>query len=117
MAQQKTTTGNGLRQILHSRGRPEGSVAGAAASPGDELDERIPAIARGDRAAFVEIFHAVAPKVKSYLIADGLSGETAEAVTLDVMVAIWRNAPRYDPASAGGWSWIFGIVRDHGALG
>jgi RNA polymerase sigma-70 factor, ECF subfamily len=69
-------------------------------------------VAQQDREAFAELFRIVAPKVKSYLIRRGGSPASAEELTQDVMVTVWRKAAQFDPAKAGALTWLFVIARN-----
>ena len=71
------------------------------------------AIARAqDRAAFARLFGYFGPRVKSYLLRLGADQAQAEDLTQEVMLAVWRKAPAYDPRLAGPSTWIFAIARN-----
>jgi RNA polymerase sigma-70 factor, ECF subfamily len=69
-------------------------------------------VAAGDRAAFAELFQAVAPKIKGYLARLGSTPAAAEELTQDVMLTVWRKAGQFDPAKAGALTWIFVVARN-----
>jgi RNA polymerase sigma-70 factor (ECF subfamily) len=70
-------------------------------------------LARGrDQEAFVRLFLQFAPKVKSYLIRQGLRPEVAEELAQETLVIVWRKADTFDPARAGAAAWIFTIARN-----
>jgi RNA polymerase sigma factor (sigma-70 family) len=84
-----------------------------AASPRDSHVRDILAIARAqDRAAFARLFGHFGPRVKSYLLRLGATQAQAEDLTQEVMLAVWRKAPAYDPRLAGPSTWIFAIARN-----
>ncbi|MEM1382136.1 MAG: sigma-70 family RNA polymerase sigma factor [Pseudomonadota bacterium] len=67
---------------------------------------------RRDRAAFTELFHRYAGRIKSYLIRAGLDQHEAEEAAQEVMVILWRKAHQFDPGRASAATWIFTIVRN-----
>jgi RNA polymerase sigma-70 factor (ECF subfamily) len=42
----------------------------------------------------------------------GASSEEAEEIAQDTLLAVWRKAAQFDPASAGAPAWIFTIARN-----
>jgi len=68
--------------------------------------------AHGDRDAFRLLFEHVGPRVKGLMLKAGASGEEAEEIAQDTLLAIWRKAAQFDPASAGAPAWIFTIARN-----
>ncbi len=65
-----------------------------------------------DRAAFIMLFNAFAPKVKAYLMRLGLDRGVAEDLVQEVMLTVWRKAAQYDPERASPATWIFTIARN-----
>ena len=53
-----------------------------------------------DRQAFIELFNYYAPRIKSFLMARGLSSSNAEDVLQEAMMAVWQKADSYDPNKA-----------------
>jgi RNA polymerase sigma-70 factor (ECF subfamily) len=83
------------------------------ATPYDGHVRDILAIARAqDRAAFARLFGHFGPRVKSYLLRLGADQGQAEDLTQEVMLAVWRKAPAYDPKLAAPSTWIFAIARN-----
>ena len=79
----------------------------------DEWRARIGAIAaKGDRAAFAELFAFFAPRLKSYLMRTGSAESQAEELAQETMLAVWRKAALFDPKSASAATWIFTIARN-----
>ncbi|WP_293376678.1 sigma-70 family RNA polymerase sigma factor [Phenylobacterium sp.] len=73
----------------------------------------IVAIARdADRASFGALFTIFAPKVKGYLVRRGVIPQTAEELTQDVFLAVWRKADQFDPLRASASAWIYTIARN-----
>ncbi len=80
---------------------------------GEAWADRIEAVAlRQDRAAFAALFSFFAPRVKAYLLKTGTSESQAEELAQEAMLAVWRKARLFDPASAGVATWIFTIARN-----
>jgi len=67
---------------------------------------------RGDRAAFRALFDHFAPRVKGFLVRQGLDDARAEELAQEVMVTVWRKAASFDPAKASVSTWIFRIARN-----
>ena len=65
-----------------------------------------------DKNAFRALFDHFAPRLKSYLMNLGLTGEKAEDVAQDVMVTLWQKATQFDPSKAKVSTWIFRIARN-----
>jgi RNA polymerase sigma-70 factor (ECF subfamily) len=78
--------------------------------PPEQLIERIAQFQ--DKTAFAKLFDAFAPRVKYFLIRNGASPESAEELTQEAFLTIWRKA-RYFSAQRGTASaWIFTIARN-----
>lgn len=65
-----------------------------------------------DRAAFVELFHFFAPRIKSYLLKNGADETTAEEAVQNTFVTVWEKAAGYNPGKAAASTWIFTIARN-----
>jgi RNA polymerase sigma-70 factor (ECF subfamily) len=65
-----------------------------------------------DRQAFAELYGLYAPKLKSYMIRQGADAASADDLTQETMVQIWRKAGQYDPLKAAPSSWIFRVARN-----
>ncbi len=68
--------------------------------------------ANGDRQAFKLLFEHFAPRVKGFLIKNRMSADAAEEIAQGTLLAVWRKAGQFDPASAGAAAWIFTIARN-----
>jgi RNA polymerase sigma-70 factor (ECF subfamily) len=68
--------------------------------------------AHHDRDAFRTLFEHFAPRVKGLMLKAGASGEEAEEIAQDTLLAVWRKAAQFDPATAGAPAWIFTIARN-----
>ena len=67
---------------------------------------------RQDRAAFSALFEFFAPRIKAFMLRSGASEAGAEELAQETMLAVWRKAALFDPASAGAAAWIFTIARN-----
>ena len=65
-----------------------------------------------DEAAFAELFHYFAPRVKSYMLKQGASESAAEEIVQNAFVTIWEKAASYNPAKSAASTWIFTIARN-----
>lgn len=75
------------------------------------LDTLLVAAGGGDAAAFAELYDRLAPRVfgtVTSLVGDPV---TAERVSCEAFVEVWRRASTYDPAASGAAAWVLGIVR------
>ncbi len=79
----------------------------------DPLAAAMARVAAGDRDAFGEVYDAVAPKVLAVTRAVLRNPSMAEEVTQEVMLEVWRQATRYDPAagSVAAWATTIGHRR------
>ncbi|MEM7119623.1 MAG: sigma-70 family RNA polymerase sigma factor [Pseudomonadota bacterium] len=76
-------------------------------------EELMHAIAvRRDRTAFVELYRQLGPRVKAFLMRQGADKESAEDVTQEVMLTVWRRAEQYDRSKAAVSTWVFTIARN-----
>jgi RNA polymerase sigma-70 factor (ECF subfamily) len=71
-------------------------------------------IARRDRQAFEMLYHRYARRLAGYLAKSLWQPEQVEEVVNDVMLAIWQQAPHFQPTARVS-TWIFGIAH-HKAL-
>jgi RNA polymerase sigma-70 factor (ECF subfamily) len=67
---------------------------------------------RGDVDAFRRLFQAYAPRVKSYMIRQGADANTAEELTQETLLAVWRKAALYSREKGSATTWIFTIARN-----
>ena len=69
-------------------------------------------IAEGDREAFERLFEHFAPRVKGLMLKAGASNDDAEEIAQETLLAVWRKAAQFDPASSGAVAWIYTIARN-----
>ena len=99
--------------------KPEDQMVAKGTHPGDprskaaEFAECIAQIAtERSETAFDILFRYFAPRIKSYCLRLGADASSAEEITQEVMVSIWRNAAKFDPSKASPSTWIFTIARN-----
>jgi len=66
----------------------------------------------GNREAFKSLFEHFAPRVKGFMLKAGCSADEAEDIAQNTLIAVWRKAGQFDPASTGAAAWIFTIARN-----
>ena len=105
---------------------PEGrSLPGDGAPPAARDEGRQPGafttdgllrrVARGDAAAFAAVCDEVSGAVYGLISRIVPDPGQAERVAAEVLVEVWRSAPRFNPAESSGLSWIMTMAR-HRAL-
>lgn len=65
-----------------------------------------------DRKAFATLFEHFAPRLKSYLMKQGLENGHAEEVAQEVLITFWRKATLFDPQKAKLSTWLFRVARN-----
>lgn len=80
-------------------------------SGGDALGSLLDRTARGDVAAFDEVYEAVAGAVLGLATRVLRNRAQAEEVAQDVLVEIWRTASRYDSARGSARGWILTVAH------
>jgi RNA polymerase sigma factor (sigma-70 family) len=65
-----------------------------------------------DRAAFERLFDHFAPRLNAYLLRLGTDNGSAEELTQEVMVTLWRKAELFDRTKSSVATWLFRIARN-----
>jgi RNA polymerase sigma-70 factor (ECF subfamily) len=65
-----------------------------------------------DKAIFAELFRHFAPRVQAYIMRLGMPRASAEELSQEAMLLVWRKAEMYNPAKARASSWIFTLARN-----
>lgn len=70
---------------------------GARTVPGPDLQELVARVAHGDQQAFSGVYDVVAGPVLGVVRAVLRDHAQSEEVAQDVLLEVWRTAPRYRP--------------------
>jgi len=92
-------------------------VAGPATAAADSAVsdfELMRAVASQDRNAFKTFYERYAPRLGSYLLKLLKRPERVDEAMNDVMLAVWQNADRFDPAQGRLLTWLLGIAHHKG---
>lgn len=65
-----------------------------------------------DNAAFTELFHHLAPRVRGVLMRRGASWTVADELTQETMLSVWRYAATFDRRRASVLTWVLTIARN-----
>jgi RNA polymerase sigma-70 factor (ECF subfamily) len=78
-----------------------------------EWTARVSAVAeRRDREAFAALFDHFVPRIEAYIIRLGADAATAEEISQDVMLTLWRKAALFDPQKSSVTTWLYRIARN-----
>lgn len=77
-----------------------------------ELEELLAGVARGDEAAFAELYQATAAKLYAVALRILRSKEAAEDVLQDSYFKVWERARDFDASIAAPGTWMAAIVRN-----
>ncbi|MFL2520313.1 MAG: sigma-70 family RNA polymerase sigma factor [Alphaproteobacteria bacterium] len=65
-----------------------------------------------DEMAFSNLFDFLAPKINTYFLQNGLTNESSEELTQEVMSTIWAKSDKYDPSKSAVSTWVYTIARN-----
>ncbi|EGF92107.1 RNA polymerase sigma factor, sigma-70 family protein [Asticcacaulis biprosthecium C19] len=65
-----------------------------------------------DRQAYAQLFARFAPKLKAFVMGQGMTAAEAEDLAQDVLLKVWRKAEMFDPSKATAVTWIYSIARN-----
>jgi RNA polymerase sigma-70 factor (ECF subfamily) len=82
---------------------------GSTDPPG--LEDLLRRVARGDEAAFANVYDQLAPRVYGLIRRIVRDPAQAEEVAQEALVDVWRAAARYDPARGSVVSWVLTIAH------
>ncbi|MFG3343601.1 ECF RNA polymerase sigma factor SigK [Streptomyces sp. NPDC048018] len=77
----------------------------------DDLPSLMGKVAQGDREAFSGIFTAVSEPVLGTVLRVLRDRAMSEEVAQEVLVEVWRTAPRYDPGRGSVLTWVLTIAH------
>ena len=75
------------------------------------IDGILAAVASGDRESFAQLYDLVVPAVFGLVRRLVRDPSHSEEVTQEVMLDVWRTAPRYLPSQGSAVGWILTIAR------
>jgi RNA polymerase sigma-70 factor, ECF subfamily len=100
------------RRRLFVAGVGDPAAGGGPARPPQDVDALLLGrVARGDVAAFDELYVRCAPAVYGTVLAVLRDPSQAEEVTQEVAVEVWRSASRYDAERGSARSWLLTMAR------
>ena len=67
---------------------------------------------RRDREAFATLFDYYSPRLNAYLLRLGADSATAEEITQETMVTLWRKADLFDSAKSSLATWLYRVARN-----
>lgn len=88
------------------------SATGRSVSPERHATLIVRIADHADKAAFAELFAYFAPRLKGFLMRGGSPADTAEDLSQEAMLMVWRKAAQFDPGRAGAATWIYTIARN-----
>ncbi|MCF3121086.1 sigma-70 family RNA polymerase sigma factor [Streptomyces arenae] len=84
---------------------------GSRNAPGPDLQELVVRVARGDQQAFSGVYDAVAGPVFGVVRGVLRDHAQSEEVTQEVLVEVWRTAPRYRPDRGTAMNWVLTLAH------
>ncbi|MEU5901612.1 MULTISPECIES: sigma-70 family RNA polymerase sigma factor [Streptomyces] len=84
---------------------------GSRSAPGPDLQELLARVARGDQQAFTGVYDAVAGPVLGVVRGVLRDHAQSEEVTQDVLVEVWRTAPRYRADRGTAMTWVLTLAH------
>lgn len=78
---------------------------------GDELEQAIGAVARGDQDAFTAVYDQAAAAVLGTVRRVLRDPAQSEEVMQEVLLEVWRTAARFDPSSGSAAAWIMMLAH------
>lgn len=65
-----------------------------------------------DRQFFIQLFRHFAPRIKGYIVRLGLTEATADELTQETMLALWRKSHLFNASRAAASTWIYTLARN-----
>jgi RNA polymerase sigma-70 factor (ECF subfamily) len=84
---------------------------GGPAPAGPELQELLGQVARGDQDAFARVYDMVSGPVLGLVRSVLRDPAQSEEVTQEVLLELWRTAPRYQPSRGTPMTWVLTLAH------
>lgn len=94
-----------------SPGAPASGEAAAAVATGADLAELLRRSARGDEAAFADLYDATSRRLFGLVLRIVRDHAMSEEVTQEVYLDVWRQSARFDPERGSAMSWLMTIAH------
>lgn len=91
-----------MKEAVHISGAP---------SAGPDLQELLVRVARGDQSAFAPVYDAVCGPVLGLVRSVLRDPAQSEEVAQEVLVEVWRTAPRFQPARGSAMNWVLTLAH------
>lgn len=92
--------------VLRRSASARGSGPGSDDEPGDDLAVLLGRAGRGDQAAFGDLYDRVIGLVHGLVLTVVRDPAQTDEVVQEVLVELWRLAPRFDPSKGSVKSWV-----------
>ena len=79
--------------------------------PGSDLATLLSLVARGDEAAFAQVYDQVAGAVSGMVRRVVRDQAQSEEVTQEVLLEVWRSASRFDPREGSASAWLMTMAH------
>ncbi|HSO65379.1 MAG TPA: ECF RNA polymerase sigma factor SigK [Ornithinibacter sp.] len=94
-----------------SSGAPASGGAAAAVVTGADLAELLRRSARGDEAAFADLYDVTSRRLFGLVLRIVRDHAMSEEVTQEVYLDVWRQSSRFDPERGSAMSWLMTIAH------
>ncbi|QHY94589.1 ECF RNA polymerase sigma factor SigK [Streptomyces sp. S4.7] len=84
---------------------------GGPASAGPDLQELLGQVARGDQEAFARVYDMVCGPVLGLVRSVLRDPAQSEEVTQEVLLEVWRSAPRFQASRGSGMTWVLTLAH------
>lgn len=84
---------------------------GGPASAGPDLQELLGQVARGDQEAFAHVYDMVCGPVLGLVRSVLRDPAQSEEVTQEVLLEVWRSAPRFQASRGSGMTWVLTLAH------
>lgn len=84
---------------------------GGPASAGPDLQELLGRVARGDQDAFAQVYDMVCGPVLGLVRSVLRDPAQSEEVTQEVLLEVWRSAPRFQASRGSGMTWVLTLAH------